>query len=183
MTFHGLYLTIAATLVLTLPMKSIAGHCGEETWNKALSFQQEIESWYNTKAIDFNSFLNSHQQKTFLHKQFTKDELNSLLSGDSSYQQRFKQQLKVSKHTIAKLNNEKKRINEQSDLVRIAYANWASIHDHCNQSGLVINSTSSQRYMQLNQSILTDTKNLLNKYKLLIRIYEKEVDTLRKVKL
>ncbi|MBU2896185.1 hypothetical protein [Vibrio hepatarius] len=162
-------------------MKSFAGHCREETWNKALSFQQEIESWYNKKAISFNSFLNSYQQKTFLHKQFTKDELNALLSSDSSYQQRFKQQIKVSRNSISEINNETKHINDQSDLVKIAYANWASIHDHCNQSGLVINSTSSQRYMQLNQNILRDTKNLLNKYKLLISIYEKEVETLGNV--
>ncbi|WP_341664403.1 hypothetical protein [Vibrio sp.] len=164
-------------------MKSTASHCVETTWNKALTLQQEIESWYNKKAINFNDFLRQHRQKTLLHKKYSREELVSLLQSSSkSEQKQIQQRISASEHIVAMLQGEAKQINKQSDLVKVAYANWSSIYDHCNQAGLAINSSSSQRYMQLNQNILTDIKNLLNKYKLLIELYETEVKTLKAIK-
>lgn len=180
MMFNRLYITIAATLVFTLPMKSTASHCVETTWNKALILQQEIEVWYNEKARNFNDFLNSHRQTTLLHKRYNQNELVALIQSSSdSEQQQIRQQLKTSEQTVAMLQGEAKRISEQSDQVKVAYANWASIYDHCNQTGLAINSSSSQRYMRLNQEILSDTKILLSKYKFLIGLYNQEVNALK----
>ena len=129
---------------------------------------------------NFNDFLNSHRQTTLLHKKYTQSELVALIqSSNDSEQKQIRQQLKTSEQTVAMLQGEVKRISEQSDQVKIAYANWASIYDHCNQAGLAINSSSSQRYMQLNQEILSDTKNLLSKYKFLIGIYNQEINALK----
>ena len=111
---------------------------------------------------------------------YNQNELVALIqSSNDSEQKQIRQQLKTSEQTVAMLQGEAKRISEQSDQVKVAYANWASIYDHCNQAGLAINSSSSQRYMRLNQEILSDTKILLSKYKFLIGLYNQEVNALK----
>ncbi|WP_284193892.1 hypothetical protein [Vibrio zhanjiangensis] len=165
--------------MFTLPMESVAGHCVEATWNKALNLQQEAEDWYNKKALLFNQFLIAYQNQPLLHKTFDQDDMRSLIRSNSKiHQKKLDQQFEALTLTVAQINNEVSRVREQSDIVKLAYANWASIYDHCNQAGLAINSASSQRYMQINQNILQDTKTLLNKYKFLLDVYEKEVKVL-----
>ena len=56
MKWHGLYLTVAAFMLITLPIKGVSEHCREDTWNQALNFQKQVESWYNKKASKFNRY-------------------------------------------------------------------------------------------------------------------------------
>lgn len=70
MKWHGLYLTVAAFWLITLPIKSFGEHCREDTWNQALKSQAEVEHWYNKKALSFNQLLELIASRYFCIRNF-----------------------------------------------------------------------------------------------------------------
>lgn len=88
MKWRGLYITVTAFMLLTLPIKAVSEHCHEDSWNQALKFQKQAESWYNEKASKFNDFLDFHKQQEFLCQEFSTAEMSALWNSQSDLYQR-----------------------------------------------------------------------------------------------
>ncbi|NOH62536.1 hypothetical protein F0265_11485 [Vibrio sp. RE88] len=183
MKWHGLYLTVAAFWLITLPIKSFGEHCREDTWNQALKSQAEVEHWYNKKALSFNQLLEAHRQQVFLHQEFSEQEIASFWQpGKQALHDKMNRQIEAANIVIQTLNQEINTLNSESAIIDNAIMMWESIHHHCKIAGHKLNSSSSLTYIQLNQALMHDSNTLLRKVDLIRSIYQQEIVTLADAK-
>lgn len=183
MKWHGLYLTVAAFMLITLPIKGVSEHCREDTWNQALNFQKQVESWYNKKASKFNQFLAFYKQQAFLYQEFSTEELSALWdSKNELHQKRILSQSKAATIAVARLQKESAAIHQQSSIIDRAYDKWKNIYTHCNQAELKINSSSSQHYMNVNLTLKKETESLQKKIDVMIKTYQREIEVIEELK-
>ncbi|WP_253816764.1 hypothetical protein [Vibrio coralliilyticus] len=183
MKWHGLYLTVAAFMLITLPIKGVSEHCREDTWNQALNFQKQVESWYNKKASKFNQFLAFHKQQAFLYQEFSTEELSALWdSKNELHQKRILSQSKAATIAVARLQEEGVAIHQQSSIIDRAYDKWKNIYTHCNEAELKINSSSSQHYMNVNLTLKKETESLQTKIDVMIKTYRREIEVIEELK-
>ena len=183
MKWHGLYLTVSAFMLITLPIKGVSEHCREDTWNQALNFQKQVESWYNKKASKFNQFLAFHKQQAFLYQELSTEELSALWdSKNELHHKRILSQSKAAIIAVARLQEESAAIHQQSSIIVRAYDKWKNIYTHCNQAELKINSSSSQHYMNVNLTLKKETESLQKKIDVMIKTYRREIEVIEELK-
>ena len=183
MKWHGLYVTVTAFILITLPIKGFGEHCRADTWNKALKSQQKVEDWYNTKAERFNQLLKLHHQQTFLHKAFSEQEITSFWRPEKhALHYKMNQQIRAANTVVQSLNQEVDALTSESAIIDNAISMWEGIHRHCKVAQYKLNSFSSLTYIQLNQTLRNDTQILLRKIERFRRIYQQEIEALKKNK-
>ncbi|MBN3494012.1 hypothetical protein [Vibrio neptunius] len=183
MKWRGLYITVTAFMLLTLPIKAVSEHCREDSWNQALKFQKQAESWYNEKASKFNDFLAFHKQQEFLYQEFSTAEMSALWNSQSElYRRKILDQSQAATTVVANLHKEIDEIRQQSSIIDRANNNWKNLSTHCTQVALNINSSSSQYYINTNLALKQETERLVSKLNIMIGIYQQEIQAIEALK-
>lgn len=175
MKWHTIHITIAASLLITLPWQVNSAHCDEESWNRVLKLQHDLEQLYNHHATRFNEFLQIHQAQPFLYQQFTQDELQALWqSRESRFQEQIQSQADASLEVVKRINEERLLLEPMLAQAETQQEHWLSLSKHCQHTGNQTNVIASSNYAQLNQTLRDDIEALINKLKVLESRYEKE---------
>jgi len=126
---------ITAILLLTLSSHLNAAQCNEQEWNQALTSQQELDNKYNRIANKYNHWLPTFHNSVFLHREFSRQELNYLWHKDSdNFQYQVTQQIKTSiqaKQTISKLIE---HIASIPPVINRQLKTWQEIHSLANKN-------------------------------------------------
>lgn len=183
MKWQNIHITIAASLLITLPWQVNSAHCDEKSWNHALKLQQELEALYNHHATRFNEFLQIHQAQPFLYQQFSEDELRTLwLSKQHHFQEQIQLQADASLEVIAKINEERLLLEPMLDQVDTQRNHWLNLSQHCKQTDNQANVITSSSYAQLNHALKSDIEALISKLKVIETRYERESQAIEKAK-
>ncbi|MCK6265703.1 DUF3570 domain-containing protein [Vibrio sp. ZSDE26] len=180
---YSVFLSIAATLLISLPLVVESQHCVEAQWNQALSEQTDIERWYNQRATHFNHLFTVYQQQVLLHKEFSSDEIISFWRpGATEFHTKMDQQIAAALMYAELIDKEKATLKQGEPKVRRIQEKWQNFISHCEEADLNINALSSHRYVDANNELIKEMALLHAKLSLMHRLYMTEADTLSEAK-
>ncbi len=175
MKWHSIHITIAASLLITLPWQVNSAHCDEKSWNRVLKLQHDLEQVYNHHATRFNEFLQIHQAQPFLYQQFTQDELQALWqSRNNRFQEQIQSQADASQEVVKRIKEERVLLEPMLAKAETQQSHWLDLSKHCKRTGNQTNVIASTNYSQLNRALKADIEALLSKLKVLESRYERE---------
>ncbi|ELP5727184.1 hypothetical protein QTV44_000366 [Vibrio vulnificus] len=176
-------LTTLLIFILMVPLVE-ATQCSQRGWKKLQSHQLDLESYYNTRATQYNALLGIHKQRRLLSQQFTFDELVQLWQhADPIYHRDFEQQIRSARQYANAVTSLKQQLIDKQQEAKTMAQNWFAMAHACKQQKYTANFNSALWYSRSSKDLAQELTKLEQKFTLLGHIYENEATQLENAQL
>jgi len=173
---------ITAILLVTLSWNTYATQCNEQEWNKALVSQQVLDRKYNVLAKKYNQWRPTFHQSIFLHREFSKQELDYLWRKNSD-----NFHLKVDKQILAAINSRQsvnelmENVSTLPELVNAQLSSWNQLKLACKKANFVPNQVAADHYIDSNKTLKRELSGLEQQLTKMREFYDREIQVLQKI--